>query len=242
MNDVRIHPQPDDVTCGPACLHSVYAYYGDDISIEKTIAEVKMLPGGGTLDVLLGCHALKRNYSAIIYTYNLTLFDPSWFHRDGKPVKNLVEKLRKQARFKRNKKLRQATEGYTHFLRLGGQILWRELTPELIRGYLNKRMPLITGLSSTYLYQDKRDFMRGKDSYYDDVRGEPSGHFVVLSDYTLTRRKIIVADPYKKNPISHDNYYKVHMQRLLNAILLGVVTYDANILVLHPKPKEPEKK
>ena len=35
-----ILPQPDELTCGPTCLHAVYRYYGDDISLDQVIAEV----------------------------------------------------------------------------------------------------------------------------------------------------------------------------------------------------------
>lgn len=46
---------------------------------------------------------------------------------------------------------------------------------------------------------------------------------------------MIVADPHRENPLSHDNYYKVSSNRLINAIMLGVLTYDANLLVIQPK-------
>ena len=44
-----ISKQPDDITCGPACLHSVYDYYGDFISLQQVITEVKSLEGGEEL-------------------------------------------------------------------------------------------------------------------------------------------------------------------------------------------------
>jgi len=93
--------QPDDITCGPACLHSVYEYYGDSISLQRVITEVKSLKGGGTLAVLLGNHALKCGYKATIYTYNLHVFDPTWF--TGKVI--LAEKLKAQAAIKNDEKL-----------------------------------------------------------------------------------------------------------------------------------------
>jgi hypothetical protein len=43
-----------------------------------------------------------------------------------------------------------------------------------------------------------------------------------------------VADPLQDNPRYGSHYYTVGMQRLLGAILLGVLTYDANLLVLEP--------
>jgi hypothetical protein len=36
------------------------------------------------------------------------------------------------------------------------------------------------------------------------------------------------------NPRYGSHYYTIGMQRLLGAILLGVLTYDANLLVLEP--------
>jgi ABC-type bacteriocin/lantibiotic exporter with double-glycine peptidase domain len=74
-----IKSQPDDTTCGPTCLHAVYTYFGDKISLDKVIGQVKQLKGGGTLAVLLGCHALRRGYRAKLYTFNLQVFDPTWF-------------------------------------------------------------------------------------------------------------------------------------------------------------------
>ena len=84
--------QPDDFTCGPACLHSVYDYYGDAISLDQVITEVQSLKGGGTLAVLLGNHALRRGYRATIYTYNLHVFDPTWFTKGV----SLPEKMKAQ--------------------------------------------------------------------------------------------------------------------------------------------------
>ena len=78
MIDIRIKSQPDDITCGPTCLHAVYRYYNYDISLPKLISEVRNLEDGGTLAVFLGIDALKRGFHTRIITYNLMVFDPSW--------------------------------------------------------------------------------------------------------------------------------------------------------------------
>ena len=80
---VEILPQPDDFTCGPTCLHALYRYFGDELPLERVISEVQVLDNRGTLDVLLANHALARGYSARIFTYNVQMFDPTWF--DGRP-------------------------------------------------------------------------------------------------------------------------------------------------------------
>ena len=224
-----ISMQPDDITCGPACLHSVYEYYGDSISLQQVITEVKSLEGGGTLAVLLGNHALKRGYKATIYTYNLHVFDPTWF-----PEKELLaEKLKAQAAIKNDAKLSFATQGYLEFLERGGTLLFEDLTIGLIRNFLKKSIPILTGLSSTYLYRSVRE---NPDNDIDDnIAGNPTGHFVVLSGYDKEKREVLVADPYKKNLVSGDHYYMVSIARLLGAVLLGILTHDANLLVIEPK-------
>lgn len=224
-----ISMQPDDITCGPACLHSVYEYYGDSISLQQVITEVKSLKGGGTLAVLLANHALKRGYKATIYTYNLHVFDPTWF--TGQEL--LAEKLKTQMAIKNDEKLAFATLGYLEFLERGGKLLFEDLTIGLIRKYLKKSIPILTGLSSTYLYRSVRE---NPDSDVDDnIAGNPTGHFVVLSGYDKEKREVLVADPYKKNPVSNDHYYMVSIARLLGAVLLGILTHDANLLIIEPQ-------
>jgi len=227
---LAIHPQPDDITCGPTCLHAVYRYFGDDPALETVIREVQSLRSGGTLAVYLACHALNRGYNATIYTYNLHMFDPSWFERRD-PVR-LADKLKAQAAVKDNPRIRDATAAYLEFLRLGGELRYQVVEAELIRKYLRRGIPVLTGLSATYLYQAARE--RPADNAADDVRGEPAGHFVVLCGYDKENRAVLVADPYLQNPLGGGQYYTVPMTRLLGALLLGVLTHDANFLIIRP--------
>ena len=230
---ITITTQPDDETCGPTSLHAVYAYYKDKISLEQTISEVKRVKSGGTIAPYLGLHALGRNYKVKIYTYNLEIFDPSWFsHKDINPA-YIQKKLEKQLDYKKGKKLTESCAAFLEFIKGGGEICHHELNIDLLKKYFNQKTPILTGLSATYLYQSKREKVTTSGKIiYDDIRGEPCGHFVVLTGYDEHRRNIIVADPHRENPISHDNYYKVSSSRLINAILLGVLTYDGNLLII----------
>ena len=232
---VDILPQPDDTTCGPTCLHAVYRYYGDIISLTQVIKEVRKLKGGGTLAVFLACHALRRGYRAKIYTYNLHVFDPTWF-REGKPVHDIADRLLRQASMKNIAKLKTATEGYLEFLSLGGELRFKDLTTTLLRIYLKRSIPIITGLCSTFLYRDMREW--GGENQDDDIRGEPSGHFVVLCGYQKEERSVLVADPYQLNPVSHSQYYSQSIDRVVCSILLGILTYDANFLIIEPKRRK----
>ncbi len=227
--EVDIRPQPNDETCGPTSLHAVYQYYNDTISLEQVIDEVKSLRTGGTLGVMLGNHALKRGYQAILYTYDLRMFDPTWFRG-----KNILEgKIREQLKFKKSKRFKEASNAYLKFLGLGGKILFEELNSKLIKQILEQGTPILTGLSATYLYNSAREIPETNE--YDDLRGEPSGHFVVINGIDPVNSFIHIADPLETNPISDTQHYLVNLRRLINSILLGVVTYDANLLIIKPK-------
>lgn len=225
----EIAAQPDLVSCGPTCLHGIYGYYGDRTDLKALIQEVSMLDEGGTLDVFLANHALRRGYRVTLYTYNLQLFDPTWFLLSPEAM---AGRLEQQSRAKPRRKLKLATMGYLRFLELGGRLRFSDLQPALIRRYLNRDIPILTGLSATYLYQDSREIPDSGDS--DDIRGEPMGHFVVLSGYNRQTRHVDVADPYEWNPFNRQRYYSVDMHRLIGAVLLGSLTYDANLLVIEP--------
>jgi hypothetical protein len=208
----------------------VYNYFGDVTELEQVIRETATLEEGGTLAVFLACHALKRNYAATIYTYNLSVFDPTWFA--GGTV-DIRKKLEAQKTAKDIPVLQEATRGYLEFLSLGGVLRFEDLTPSLIRKYLKRGIPILTGLSSTYLYRSAREY--GYDGDWDDIKGLPAGHFVVLCGYNREERTVMVADPFLPNPYSESHHYIINIDRVLCSILLGVLTYDANFLVLMPR-------
>lgn len=228
--------QPDDETCGPTCLHAVYAFHGDAVPLEQVIREVTPLRTGGTLGAFLGLHALERGYRATLYTYNLKLFDPSWFEED--PLR-LTERLREQALHKSSPTLQAATGAYIDFLALGGRVRFEELGPDLIRRYLMDGLPLMTGLSATYLYDCPREVFEEGRSRYDSIRGSATGHFVVVHGYDPVSDSVLIADPLHDNPRFRSPSYRVGLMRLIGAIMLGVLTYDANILVVEPPASEP---
>ncbi len=228
--EIEILPQPDDASCGPTCLHAVYRYFEDPISLDQVIDEVETLEAGGTLAVNLARHALGRSYAATIYTYNLRVFDPTWF---AAPGVDLPERLRLQARAKRVPKLREATHAYVEFLTHGGEIRYEELSTALLQRLLSDG-PVITGLSSTYLYSCARE--RGERKLVDDdIGGDPQGHFVVLFGYDATRREVRVADPLEDRPGFESRIYTAGVDRVLGAILLGILTYDSNLAVIRPQ-------
>jgi len=234
--DFDINKQPDNTACGPTCLHAVYRYYNDSISLQEVITGVSLMEEGGTLAVYLACHALRRGYKTTIFPYNLQIFDPTW---SAIPRKEIAARLRRQLSFKKDMPgFELVTNAYLEYLELGGQLKFEVMTASLIRRYLKKSIPILTGLSATYLYDEAREYDTGSDFTYDDVRGESTGHFVVLTGYNREDRSVSVADPLKKNPIASSRYYSVSIYRLVCAIMLGILSYDGNLLIIQTKKRK----
>ena len=234
MRNFRIEAQPDDDTCGATALQAVYRQFGMDRPLRQVVDEVHQVEDGGTLAVLLGIHALGQGLHARLYSYNLRVFDPTW---DGLPPKVLRQKLIAQTRIKEGKKLHAACLAYARYLKDGGEIRFDDPAPELLRSYFNRRLPVLAGLSATYLYKSKREYADSKGrSIHHDLRGKPMGHFVVLTG--MEQKHVFVADPYQDNPMAEGRSYEVPVGRLINSIMLGIVTYDANLLILSPTPFE----
>ena len=69
----------------------------------------------------------------------------------------------------------------------------------MIREPLRKGIPVITGQSATCLYGTAREWEL-KD--YDDIHGEPSGHFVILTGYAKKNRQVASSDPLLRESMS----------------------------------------
>lgn len=238
MIDLIIHTQPDDETCGPTSLHAIYRYYGLNLTLQQVVDGVQRSHSGGTLAPMLGAHALQQGFKVTIYVNNLDVFDPTWFDSDqGEPSSAiLAQKLNLQMNYKKMEGIVQASNAYIEFLSLGGLLRFHTLSVQLLKNYFAQKIPILTALSSTYLYRSPRElYSENGEGSYDDIRGTPCGHFVVLCGYDEKNRLVVVADPHRENPLSHNNYYHVSSHRLINAIMLGVLTYDANLLIIQPQ-------
>lgn len=250
--ELDIDAQPTDSSCGPTCLAAIYRYWEYPVDLPELIQEVGELATGGTLLVHLACHALRSGFDATIITYNLQLFDPTWFAEPSSPgfSESLCQKLQQQLDAKKDlygidvMRLRPATEAFLEFLDLGGAVKMETLKPSLVENNLKQGLPILCGLSATYLYNEARErhVHRPADapqsfrtSTTDDVAGVPSGHFVVLHGFHADTEELSVADPLHPNPKWPTNKYRASLNRVFASILLGVLTHDANLLVIAPR-------
>ena len=95
----------------------------------------------------------------------------------------MADKLKEQLEHKHDDKLREASDGYIEFLNRGGKLKQEDLTTALIRRYLKRGVPILTGLSATYLYRTAREY--GPNDDFDDIRGHPGRYSTSTS--TMSR-------------------------------------------------------
>ncbi len=222
--------QPDDVSCGPTCLYKVVRGYGEGRSFDEIAGHVRRNDDGGTLGVYLGQAALDLGYDATIYSYNLRVLDPTWSELSAT---HLADRLSARADLVREPKLHNAIVAYSAFVRAGGSVHFEDLSAELLVSLLDRGHPIVCGLSATYLYRTPRE--NPHTNAPDDVAGEPAGHFLVVCGYRQHGKHFVVSDPYRGLPMTVTGTYEVGAHRLLNAILLGDVTYDGVLLVVAPR-------
>ena len=232
--------QPDDTTCGPTCLRKVYDFYGVDVELEEVVDAIERNEDGGTLAVFLGMAAMRRGLRARIYTYDVQIFDPTWTELSPDAM---IAKIRARSPYLTDPKRRGAAVAYVRFLEKGGELAFDELTPGLLKSIIDRGHPVLAGLSATYLYgfaRERWDEVNGR-LVDDDVAGEPTGHFIVVSGYEQWGQRLTVLDPSEHVPASDDGRLFVSAERLINSILLGDVTYDAVLLELWPADEDEEE-
>ena len=91
---------------------------------------------------------------------------------------------------------------------------------------------MLTGLSSTYLYRQPRE--SGPTDRPDDIQGVPQGHFVVIAGWQPPERAGFSSSIRTSRTATARRFsYWLGIDRVVAAILLGIVTHDANVLVIY---------
>jgi hypothetical protein len=179
------------MTCGPSSLQQVMAYYGKKMKLGDIIKDIPMFMDGTYL-AYLAKYAMEAGFKPLIITYNVDIFDPTWFRLSRK---SLIKKLRSRSRIRKlDINIRRGCKSYVDYLESGGKLSFNFTTTEIIKKYLKKKRPIIVRLSSTILHDRKRlDLNKDKR---DDISGSPGFHFVVVSGYK--NGKFLIVDPQKK--------------------------------------------
>ena len=188
---VPIIKQKSKVGCGAAVMSMVYKYFGKDISekeIEKEIGGFLKFGSFATDHALM---AKRLGFVVVCHSYNLEYFEPN----DAKLSRqNLIK--RTKLLIKKEKKNLHKKELNSILKVLRSKVAFKMIMPSLdiIRKFLDKKLPVILIVNSVILFE--RKFGGKKDL---DI-----GHYIVLTGYQ--KEKFYYNDPYygKSHSISND--------------------------------------
>ena len=139
-------------------------------------------------------------------------------------------------RYKTNEKLQTASRGYLEFLALGGQLRFTDLTRRLIREYLGRSIPILTGLSATYLYRSMREYgPERRARRYPRRARRPFRRALRIRIRPSARCWSPIPCCRTRSPTRIT--MKIDVDRVICAILLGILTYDANLLIIRAAPQ-----
>lgn len=192
--------------CGPNSLTMLLSYYDSSIKLEEVLKNTPQVKNLGTFDGWLGVTAIKLGYKVRINSLNIESIPRKWH---SLKLSNILKKLKTKKT--KDKALNHSIKGYSKFIELGGKLIFENINKEMLIKKLNKG-PILIGLSSSYLYKEEKTV----------------GHFVVVNGYENNKFSII--DPWHSIPFSKNGRYKLEPNKLINAILLGALTYDCCIL------------
>jgi len=172
--------------CGPSSLQQVLEYYGRKISLKDILANVKMFPFG-TPPPYLAIGAKKLGYKVRLISFDVNYVDPSW---KNSPKNEIIEKLKKRLPTIKNRIINRRTKGLIMALESGVELDIKIPSEKILIKYMKRGIPPIITLSYNVLH----DYKRKLNDKLDDVKGLPTGHYVVVSGYD--DNNFIVTDPF----------------------------------------------
>ncbi|EKD49506.1 MAG: hypothetical protein ACD_63C00118G0002 [uncultured bacterium] len=211
--EIPQYSQEKAYCCVPACLQQIFAFYHKKIE-QAEILENLSMPKHGMSIPQAGIFTLKTGFKPLIITNNIYIFDPSWFRLTVKELlKRLIERRKYVDRYNQS-----VIDDFLQYFKEKGRIQFDTLSTELLVKYLEKNIPIIAELASTFLYKMRKSSTPG--SFDDANRGEIEGHGVVIAGYINHTFKIIDPD-VKNNPYSKDGIYWISEQDLLASIFIS---------------------
>lgn len=196
-------------SCGLAAMSMVYKYFGKEISERQISKEIGGLTKWGSFMVDHALMAENLGFKVTCHSYNIKCFDPA----DVKLSRTKLIKKTKTLIRKENKASKK--RGLKSFLKvLQSDIDFEMKIPSLdvVREFLNKRLPVVIAVNSAVLFERKLRLR--------------AGHCIVLTGYK--DNKFYYNDPHKGKPRS------ITADKLIFALSNNVFTSSAYLIVIKP--------
>jgi uncharacterized protein YvpB len=222
----RIKQPPNE--CEPTCLKQVLDYFGISVSLDELIKKISTGKyRWHNWDFNTGTAAMNYGLSVTIYTTSTGIFDPTWFTLKRN---KLIEKMKREAYYFKISKYSglpsyiEDSLAALKYLEVGGNIVFKSITTELMKQALSQKHPLIAPLNYTLLRNTPREryVKKSKEWIPDDVKGNSYGHVVVIDGFDESTFSVV--DPWPKSK----GRYPVDKVVVVDSILRN----DSNLIEL----------
>ncbi|MBD3280341.1 hypothetical protein GF389_02360 [Candidatus Dojkabacteria bacterium] len=199
--------------CGPLCLVNIFENLGDKALVEDIMEDLGVTENEITYLPQLALYAHKNNLKIKYLQSNPREISPNWKGLESdkylETLKKFQEEMDKESIWKKNLKF------LIEYIEAGGEIEVDDLSREKISQYLAEGYVVLAAVEQTWLWGKRK--VKGKIEY-DDLKGKPSGHFVVI--YKEDGDDFLVSDPYPTGLEGKEGLYRVSKDTMLVSILV----------------------
>lgn len=208
--------------CGPMCLKNTYDYLGKQKTLKQIFKEMDVDEDTPTYLPQLARNLHSNNIQTTIVSSQSKVINFAW--KDSTKAEIIAKLKRCVVRSKRPEMITEWDKETLHtlfYLQEGGDIKIDNITKELVNNYLQKGKIIITCVETSWLWGNRK--IKGK-AIFNDVLGDQSGHFVVITG--IKNDKYIISDPY---PLNAKNEIKEISQ---DHLIVATLIWDAALIVI----------
>ena len=196
--------------CGPAAMSMVYKYFGKEIPEEKIVKEIGGLTKWGSFATDHALMAKNLGFKVICHSYNLEYFEPEDFKLSQR---KLIEKTKTLIRKEKRAYNKQKLKSILRVLKSDIEFKMRIPSLNVIKKFLDKRVPVIVLVRSVVLFEEKKDLK--------------SGHYIILTGYKN--------DKFYYNDPKYGKAKSISADKLIFALSANVFDSSAYLLVIKPQ-------
>lgn len=210
--------------CGPMCLKNLYDYLGIQKTLKQIFKEMDVDEKTSTYLSQLARNLNLNKVETTIISSQSRVINYAWRNSTKEEI---ISKLKRCiVRSNRPHMITDWDKETLHilfYLQESGNLKITNITKELINNYIKQGKIIITCAETSWLWGNRKIIGKTK---FDDVLGDHSGHFVIITG--IKDDKYLINDPYplrKKDAIN-----EISQDHLLTAVLI----WNAELIIISP--------
>jgi ABC-type bacteriocin/lantibiotic exporter with double-glycine peptidase domain len=193
--------------CGICCVRTLSGFYGKKVFSKQVLEKCDLHPFG-VFTVDLGLFLLEEGFDVDIYSFDLSLVNPSWSKSSETELLERLKELYLGDEFNRKK-----LEKTISFIECGGRFKVKIPEEKMLIDSIKKKVPVMISVNASVLYDKRSDL----------------AHFVVVNGFT--KNSFIVSDPF------FEGEYSVSKKKLLFAWFTESINSSGYLLKITPSKK-----